>query len=199
MASASPELLQSNSITSLSVALEFSGPALGIVGLPRPYKVKMLVNTKTKKVTFERFRDYYRSWTPTQTEVGKIRSADELLNFPFYLADPEILTQQVDRPMPENGEEWTTLEDAFPNSYPTHTKFQKYDFDVGYRLMRIHYIVDVLKRPAPAWHNCFNHAIAGKLLYPTLRLVTSSLPDMAFFFFPSALYGSSSHAAKTLS
>jgi hypothetical protein len=111
----------------------------------------------------------------------------ELLNFPFYLADPEILTQQVDRPMPENGEEWTTLEDAFPNSYPTHTKFQKYDFDVGYRLMRIHYIVDVLKRPAPAWHNCFNHAIAGKLLYPTLRLVTSSLPDMAFFFFPVCL------------
>ncbi|KAH0497510.1 hypothetical protein TgHK011_004809 [Trichoderma gracile] len=205
-----------DSIASLGVELEFSGPALDMVGLPGPYQVKMLVNTKRKEVTFERFGDYYGSWTPAQTEVGRIGSADGLdvrenprgffetyaeatpwdvqnlfyfvgyafwnyFNFPFYLEDPEILTRQVDGPTRENGEKWTSLEVAFPDGYPTHTKFQKFDFDAGYWLMRMQYVVDVLKSPAPAWHNCFNHAVAGKLLYPTLRVVTSSLPGMAFF------------------
>ncbi|KAL6856555.1 hypothetical protein J3F83DRAFT_751970 [Trichoderma novae-zelandiae] len=227
MPSASPDLLQSvinahggrehwDSIESLTVELEFSGPALDMRGLPGPYEVEMVVYTKAKRVTFERFGDYYGSWTPTRTEVGKIGSADGLdvrenprevfdtyveatpwdvqnlfyfvgyafwnyFNFPFYLEDPAIKTRQVDGPTRDNGDKWTTLEVVFPAGYPTHTKFQKFDFDAGYRLMRMHYDVDVVKRSAPSWHNCFNHAVAGKLLYPTLRVVTSAAPGTAFF------------------
>ncbi|PTB70235.1 hypothetical protein BBK36DRAFT_1164787 [Trichoderma citrinoviride] len=223
----SPELLQSaidahggqeywDSIESLNVELEFSGPALRMRGLPGPYQIKMVVDTKTKKVTFEKFGDYYGSWTPTRTEVGKIGTAEDLdvrenprdvfdthveatpwdmqnlfyfvgyafwnyVNFPFYLEDPEIQTREVDGPTRENGEEWTTLEVVFPDGYPTHTKFQKFDFDAGYRLMRMHYKVDVVKKSVPVWHSCFNHAVAGKLLYPSLRIVTSSFPGTTFF------------------
>ncbi|KAM0265355.1 hypothetical protein ACHAQJ_000196 [Trichoderma viride] len=203
------------SVRSLTVEFEFSGPVLTRKGYPGPQKVKILVDTKAQKVTFDKFGPYYGTWTPERTEVGKIGSQDALdvrenpraafdthtsesqwdehnllyfvgyaywnyFNFPFYLESSEIKTREVDDSTLETGEKWKSLEVVYPDGYPTHTKVQKYDFDAGYRLRRMHYIVDVLKSGAPAWHNCYNHAVAGKYIYPTLRVVNVSAPAMSF-------------------
>ncbi|KKP01760.1 hypothetical protein THAR02_06139 [Trichoderma harzianum] len=227
MSATSPSLLQSvidahggreywETIQSLNVEFEFSGLALEMKGQPGPHDVKLIVDTKVQRVTILQFGDYYGSWTPTQTEVGKIGSKDPVdvrknpkdvfadytaetkwdvhnlfwfvgyaywnyFNFPFYLETPEIQSREVDGPTRENGEKWASLEVVFPDGYPTHTKVQKYDFDADHRLMRMHYSVDVMKRNVPSWHNCYNHAVAGKYLYPTLRVVSSSVPGMTFF------------------
>lgn len=103
-------------------------------------------------------------------------------NFPFHLQqNPDIKIRELEPLIRENGEEWPVLEATFPDGYPTHTKVQTYDFDDQYRLRRMRYSVDVLKNNnVPAWHNCFNHAIAGKISYPTLRVVTISAPGVAF-------------------
>ncbi|RFU76397.1 hypothetical protein TARUN_5839 [Trichoderma arundinaceum] len=227
MSSNSSNLLQSvidvyggqkywESVQSLNVDFEFSGPALEVKGHPGPHKVQVIVDTKTKKVTFKQFGGYYGSWTPTRTEVGKIGSHDALdvrenpkepfnthtgdskwdihnlfwfvgyafwnyFNFPFNIADSEIQTREVGGLTHENGEEWRSLEAVFSDGYPTHTKVQKFDFDDGYRLRRMHYSVDVMKNGVPVWHNCYNHAVAGNLIYPTLRVVSVSAPGMSFY------------------
>ncbi|KAL7916528.1 hypothetical protein GGI35DRAFT_473805 [Trichoderma velutinum] len=203
-------------VESLNVEFEFSGVALEMKGHPGPHDVKLVVDTKIQKVTIQRFGDYYGSWTPTQTEVGKIGSEDPVdvrknprdvfdgytaetkwdvhnlfwfvgyaywnyFNFPFYLETSEIQTREVDGPTRENGEKWRSLEVVFPDGYPTHTKVQKYDFDAEYRLMRMHYSVDLMKRNVPSWHSCYNHTVAGKYRYPTLRVVSSSVPGLTHF------------------
>jgi hypothetical protein len=45
----------------------------------------------------------------------------------------------------------------------------------------MHYSVDVMKQGNPAWHNCYNHAVAGKFAYPTLRVVSMVPPEISFF------------------
>jgi hypothetical protein len=198
------------------VELEFSGPALARKGYPGTQDVKIIVDTKAQKVTFEKFGPYYGSWTPERTEVGKIGSQEPLdvrenpraafnthtedtewdthnliyfvgyafwnyFNFPFLLETSEIQTLEVDESTLESEGKRRSLEVVYPDGYPTHTKVQKYDFDAGYRLRRMHYSVDVIKGGTGAWHNCYNHAVAGKFIYPTLRVVNVSNPAMSFF------------------
>ncbi|KAL6802615.1 hypothetical protein GGI42DRAFT_353736 [Trichoderma sp. SZMC 28013] len=104
-------------------------------------------------------------------------------NFPFYLEqNPEIKIRELEPLVRENDEKWPVLEVIFPDGYPTHTKTQYYDFDDQYRLRRMRYSVDVFKNnDLPAWHNCFNHAVAEKINYPTLRVVNISVPGVSFF------------------
>jgi hypothetical protein len=223
----SSELLQSvfdahggreywDTIQSLNVEFQFSGPALAIKGHPGPHDVKLIVDTKTQKVTIEKFGPYYGSWSPNRTEVAKIGSSDPLdirenpraafdshtpeskwdahnliyfigyafwnyFNFPFYLQSSDIQIREVDVSTPENGEKWRTLEAVHPDGYATHTKIQKFDFNSEFRLRRMHYSVDVMKQGNPAWHNCYNHAVAGKFAYPTLRVVSMVPPEISFF------------------
>ncbi|KAM0472245.1 hypothetical protein ACHAPX_008927 [Trichoderma viride] len=227
MSSTSPDLLQSvldahggreywESVLFLAVEFEFSGPALANKGHPGPHDVKIIVDTKTQKVTIEKFGPYYGSWTPERTEVGKIGSPDPLdvrenpraafdshtyeskwdahsliyfigyafwnyFNFPFYLQSSDIQIREVDGSTPENGEKWRTLEVVHPDGYATHTKVQKFDFDAEYRLRRMHYRVDVMKSGPPVWHTCYNHAVSGKFVYPTLRVVNVTVPGKSFF------------------
>ncbi|PTB44886.1 hypothetical protein M441DRAFT_183656 [Trichoderma asperellum CBS 433.97] len=204
------------SIQSLAVEFEFSGAALANRGHPGPHDVKILVDTKSQKVTIEKFGPYYGSWSTERTEVARIGSQDPLdvrenpraafdshtyeskwdahnliyfigyaywnyFNFPFHLQSSDIQIREVDGSTPENGEKWRTLEVVHSDGYPTHTKVQKFDFDARYRLRRMQYSVDVMKQGPPVWHTCYNHTVSGKYLYPTLRVVNVTVPDISFF------------------
>jgi hypothetical protein len=70
------------------------------------------------------------------------------------------------------------LEAEFPNSIPTHSKFQSFHFDTATgKLLQHNYTADIISKLATAANVVHAHATQNGIVYPSSRIVSPRLPD----------------------
>jgi hypothetical protein len=95
---------------------------------------------------------------------------------PFLLAADGVTTDELE-PWHEKGESWRRLAVHFPETVPTHSRWQTFYFDEHLRIRRFDYDPEVFASWAKAAHYCFDERDFSGLLVPTKRRVFPRTPN----------------------
>jgi len=97
-------------------------------------------------------------------------------NTPFLLAADGVETDELET-WQEQGESWRRLAVYFPETIPTHSRWQTFYFDEHFHLRRFDYEPEVYASWARAAHYCFDQKEFSGLLVPTKRRVFPRTPS----------------------